>query len=299
MHYDYGVGKPLTQGPVFISSLKAEAIPDFTLPPSSYTTESLRAVHSLLIALFLQIQTVTMASTQKCAVKGSCAPGAVPKGKIRIYSMRFCPYAQRTRLVLHAKGIEHETINIHLKSKPDWYLEKNPHGAVPALETPCGHVVYESAITCEYLDELYPEKKLFPTDPFAKAQQKMLLEEYSQVIPLFYKIPMTKNKGQDVSALEAELKEKLSNLNKVLANKKTKFFGGDSVSMIDYLIWPWFERAEAWELKHCLNATPVLNNWILQMKEDPTVKALLLSSDTHNAFFTSYMDGNPNYDYGL
>ncbi|XP_026992135.2 glutathione S-transferase omega-1-like [Tachysurus fulvidraco] len=240
-----------------------------------------------------------MASTQKCAVKGSCAPGVVPKGKIRIYSMRFCPYAERTRLVLHAKGIEYETINIHLKEKPEWYLEKNPLGAVPALETPCGQVVYESAITCEYLDEIYPEKKLFPSDPFAKAQQKMLLEEYSKVIPLFYKIPMGKNKGEDVSAIEAELKEKLSKLNKVLVNKKTKFFGGDTVTMIDYLIWPWFERVDAWQLKNCLDATPELNNWILQMKEDPSVKALMFSIDTHKAFFTSFMNGNPNYDYGL
>lgn len=34
----------------------------------------------------------------------------------------------------------------------------------------------------------------------------------------------------------------------VLTNKKTTFFGGSSLSMIDYLIWPWFERLEALEL---------------------------------------------------
>ncbi|KAF4090450.1 hypothetical protein AMELA_G00051940 [Ameiurus melas] len=240
-----------------------------------------------------------MASTQKCRGKGSCAPGAVPKGQIRIYSMRFCPYAQRTRLVLSAKGIESETININLKEKPEWYLEKNPLGLVPTLETPSGQLVYESAITCEYLDEVYPEKKLFPSDPFAKAQQKMLLEDYSKVVPLFYKIPMTRIKGEDVSALEAELREKLSKLNKVLANKKYKFFGGDTLTMIDYLIWPWFERVDAWQLKHCLDGTPELNNWILRMREDPAVKAIMFSTDAHKAFFTSFMEGKPNYDYGL
>lgn len=229
----------------------------------------------------------------------SCAPGAVPNGLIRVYSMRFCPYAQRTRLVLHAKGLENEIININLKAKPDWYFEKNPNGTVPTLETPCGQVVHESLITCEYLDEVYPKKKLFPSDPFAKAQQKMLLEEYSKVVPLFYSIFLTKAKGEDVSALVTEFKEKLTKLNKVFVNKKTRFFGGDSVTMIDYLIWPWFERVEAWELKHCLDATPELNNWILQMKEDPSVKALMFSTDTYKAFFTSYINGNPNYDYGL
>lgn len=36
---------------------------------------------------------------------GSPAPGPVPKDHLRLYSMRFCPFAQRTRLVLNAKGI--------------------------------------------------------------------------------------------------------------------------------------------------------------------------------------------------
>lgn len=72
-------------------------------------------------------------------------------------------------------------MNIHLKEKPDWYLEKNPLGLVPTLETPSGQVICESTITCEYLDEAYPAKKLLPSDPFEKAQQKMLLEDYSKV----------------------------------------------------------------------------------------------------------------------
>lgn len=34
-----------------------------------------------------------------------------------------------------------------------------------------------------------------------------------------------------------------------LVNKKTKFFAGDSITMIDYMMWPWFERLEIFELK--------------------------------------------------
>lgn len=37
---------------------------------------------------------------------GSAPPGPVPEGLIRVYSMRFCPFAERTRLVLKAKGIK-------------------------------------------------------------------------------------------------------------------------------------------------------------------------------------------------
>ncbi|KAF4105783.1 glutathione S-transferase omega-1-like isoform X1 [Onychostoma macrolepis] len=240
-----------------------------------------------------------MAASQKCLGKGSRAPGPVPKDHIRLYSMRFCPFAQRTRLVLNAKGIKHDIVNINLKNKPDWFLEKNPLGLVPTLETLSGQVIYESPITCDYLDEVYPEKKLLPSDPFEKAQQKMLLEHFSKVIPYFYKIPVGKTKGEDVSALEAELKEKLVQFNETLANKKTKFFGGDSITMIDYMMWPWFERMEMMDLKHCLDDTPQLKKWTEHMFEDPTVKATMFSTDNYKVFYKSYMEGNPDYDYGL
>lgn len=238
-------------------------------------------------------------STEKCYAKGSSAPGPVPKDSIRFYSMRFCPYACRTKLVLTAKGIKYETININLKAKPDWFLERNPLGLVPTLETAAGEVIYESPITCEYLDEVYPEKKLLPSSPFGKAQQRMMLEHFSKIPPYFYKILMGRKNGEDVSKLEEELKEKLSKLNDDLGKKKTKFFGGDSITMIDYMMWPWFERLELLELKNCLDSKPELQKWREGMFEDPAVKATMHSVETYKAFYKTSLEGKPDYDYGL
>ncbi|XP_006630819.1 glutathione S-transferase omega-1 [Lepisosteus oculatus] len=240
-----------------------------------------------------------MATSAKCLSQGSPAPGPVPKGKIRLYSMRFCPFAQRTRLILHAKGIKHDTININLKDKPDWFLEKNPFGLVPVLETPAGQVIYESPITCEYLDEVYPGRKLIPSDPYEKAQQKMLLEHFSKLTPYFYKIPMAQKNGEDTSEMEGELKLKLGKFNEILSKKKSKFFGGDAVSMIDYMIWPWFERIEILSLKHCLDSSPELTSWTERMMEDPAVKAASTDTETCRGFYKTYTEGKPNYDYGL
>ncbi|KAM9727706.1 glutathione S-transferase omega-1-like [Menidia menidia] len=238
-------------------------------------------------------------STEKSFAKGSAAPGPVPKDQIRIYSMRFCPFAQRTRLVLHAKGIKHDTVNINLKDKPDWFLEKNPLGLVPTLETPAGEIIYESPITCDYLEEVYPEKKLLPSSPFAKAQQKMMLEHFSKVTPYYYKITAGRRNGDDVSGLEAELKEKFAKLNEDLLKKKTKYFGGDSVTMIDYMMWPFFERMEILEMKNPLEDAPELKKWVERMLEDPAVKATMHSGDTYRAFYKTIADGKPDYDYGL
>ncbi|XP_021569625.1 glutathione S-transferase omega-1 isoform X3 [Carlito syrichta] len=198
--------------------------------------------------------------------RGSAPPGPVPEGLIRVYSMRFCAFAERTLLVLNAKGIRHEVININLKNKPDWFFKKNPLGLVPVLENSQGQLIYESAITCEYLDEAYPGKKLLPDDPYEKACQKMVFELFS----------------------------------KVLNNKKTAFFGGNSLSMIDYLIWPWFERLEALELNECVGHTPKLKLWMATMRKDPTVSALHIDVKAFQCFIELYLQNSPEAcDYGL
>uniref|UniRef100_A0A8C5WWS7 Glutathione S-transferase omega n=1 Tax=Laticauda laticaudata TaxID=8630 RepID=A0A8C5WWS7_LATLA len=187
------------------------------------------------------------------------------------------------------KMINHEIVNINLRNKSDWFFEKNPHGMVPVLETSKGQLIYESPITCEYLDEAYPEKKLYPADPYDKAYQKML----------FNYIRAFRN-GEDASALKNEFQEELLKLDEVLSNHKTKFFGGDSISMIDYLIWPWFERMEAFQLTECLDHTPGLKSWVDLMKLDPAVQAKITDPQIFKGFLELHFNNSIEAcDYGL
>ncbi len=41
---------------------------------------------------------------------------------------RFCPYAQRTVLVLNAKDVDYQIVNCALMNKPDWLFKLNPLG---------------------------------------------------------------------------------------------------------------------------------------------------------------------------
>nr|XP_020843627.1 glutathione S-transferase omega-1 isoform X2 [Phascolarctos cinereus] len=231
--------------------------------------------------------------------KRSSPPGPVPDGIVRVYSMRFCPFAQRTLLVLQAKGIKHEIININLKNKPEWFFKKNPFGLVPVLETSQGQLIYESLITCEYLDEAYPGK-LFPEDPYEKAFQKMILELFSKVPPLCLDILIGVRKGKDCSTQKTELCAVFSRLEEVLTCQKTTFFGGNTISMIDYLIWPWFERLGPYGMADCVDHTSKLKLWIAAMKKDPTVTALLMEEKTVQNFLHLYFQNSPEAcDYGL
>jgi len=67
---------------------------------------------------------------------------------VKILHFNLIKFFQRARLVLKAKGIEYDCVNINLKDRPDWFYELNPLGKVPVIEMPDGKVLYESAICC-------------------------------------------------------------------------------------------------------------------------------------------------------
>lgn len=49
-------------------------------------------------------------------------------GKLRLFAMRFCPYAERSVLVLNAKKLEHDLVFINLDHKPEWIFNFSPKG---------------------------------------------------------------------------------------------------------------------------------------------------------------------------
>ena len=127
--------------------------------------------------------------------------------------------------------LRYETVNINLKKRPEWfYPERTPVGLVPVLEHDDGRILYESLIICDYLDEVYPEHRLTPSDPFLKAKHRNLIETFSKVTTAVYKLMR-----KEVGAYD----EMNSTLEYFERNLNGNFFGGDKEAMIDYMIWPW------------------------------------------------------------
>jgi glutathione S-transferase len=103
------------------------------------------------------------------------SPGSSPK-KLTIYSMAACPYAQRTRILLQVKGINSDLVEIDLsKPRPQWFLEINPAGKVPAL-VHRGRALNESSVINEYLEDCFPDVPLFPKEPYERALSRTLIE---------------------------------------------------------------------------------------------------------------------------
>ncbi|KAM3912886.1 glutathione S-transferase omega-1-like [Leptodactylus fuscus] len=239
-----------------------------------------------------------MTGSQRSLAKGSAAPGPVPEGSIRLYGMRFCPFVQRVELVLVAKGIKYEVVNINIKSKPDWFFEKSPFGLVPSLETSDGKIIFDSPIICDYLDEAFPGKKLTPADPYEIAQQKMLLEHFSKFTPKVLSIVFARHKKEDYTQLKAESFKTFQILEEALTNKP--YFGGESLSMIDYMIWPWCERLHIIDGTDFLEKLPRVNAWSKLMLQDPVVKETLIEPDIVTGFLRLFVEGSLEAtDYGL
>ncbi|KAL0121216.1 hypothetical protein PUN28_008713 [Cardiocondyla obscurior] len=227
---------------------------------------------------------------------GSAPPALVP-GKIRLYSMRFCPYAQRIHLVLDAKQIPYDVVYVNLTHKPDWLIEKSPLNKVPCIELEEGETLYESLIIADYLDEAYPQNKLYPSNPLAKAKDKLLIDRFNAVISTFYK---------GLYALEQdvfnELLTGLEFFDRELAKRGTPFFGGSKPGMLDFMIWPWCERSDALRItKGEQFAIPRdrflrLLEWRVAMKEDPGVSGSFLEAEVHAKYIRSRLAGTPQYD---
>jgi len=236
--------------------------------------------------------------TEKSFAAGSEFP-ELAADKLRLYSMRFCPYAQRTRLVLDHLKIPHEVVNVNLKSKPDWFLARNPFGLVPVLEQ-YDKVVYESAVCDEYLVDAHGGKGLIPSDPYVKAREKILMETNSKITDKFY--GLFRGTDDDKNKKVEELQKAL---NFVESSLTGKYLGGDHPSLLDLHVWPWFERLPMLEKLADVaiiseEKFPQLSAWMKTMHELPAVQATRFSDDEHLAFVKSFLGGGmPDYDMGL
>ncbi|XP_070490128.1 pyrimidodiazepine synthase-like [Chironomus tepperi] len=235
--------------------------------------------------------------------KGSHQPVFPDDGKLRLYSMRFCPYAQRAHLVLDAKNIPYHVAYINLTEKPEWIEKVSALSKVPALEIPGhGESLIESLIIADYLDEKYPQNPLHSKDPLQKARDRILVERFNSFITPFYRIVFQRNQGGAPGAI-TELTNALDVYEKELRERKTKFFGGSKPGMLDYMIWPWCERSDSMKFilgdKYELDKVRFseLLKWKDEMQKDKAVKENYISPEDHYKFASLRLAGTPDYDF--
>jgi len=179
---------------------------------------------------------------------------------LELISFKICPFVQRAVITLLHKDIPHKITYIDLSSPPDWFAHLSPFGKVPLLKVDNKHVVFESAIIDEYLDEICPGK-LLPSDPLLRAIDRSWIDFGS-------------NLTLDFSGLIHSVDEETYN-NKLKLVKKEfdwlenklgdgPYFNGNDFSLVDIAYAPLFMRSQLFDLDDTLypaNQYPKVAKW--------------------------------------
>jgi glutathione S-transferase len=84
-------------------------------------------------------------------------------------------YHNKVRIALLEKGIAFEEDASCRPSQNEEFLARSPMGKVPFVELDGGVRLVESQAICEYLEDAYPQKPLYPRDPLARAKARELI----------------------------------------------------------------------------------------------------------------------------
>lgn len=169
---------------------------------------------------------------------GSRYPERIDKTVLRVYSFQFCPYAERVLLMLEAKLMTYEAINIDMNDKPYWYYEKCRTGRVPTIEFGADQVISESLVIAHYLEEVSSVPRLMSREPYERARQNMAITEWDQIADQLMKGVLLADRSL--------IRETINEIEARLSIRKTRFLDWDNrPSLVDYMIWPFVERVPA------------------------------------------------------
>ena len=127
--------------------------------------------------------------------------------------------------------------------------EINPLGKVPVMFHN-GHTIYESLVTCEYIEDVFPGVKLHSENPAQRAKDRMLVEVFNKVIMPLMRIWFGAKRGFTAEDRARQWTESMENLKLFERELETRGAGGffsleDHPGWLDYMIWPWCERIDA------------------------------------------------------
>jgi glutathione S-transferase len=180
---------------------------------------------------------------------------------LTLYDAARCPYCARVRIALAEKDVEYETIEIDLQDRPAWIYEKNATGRVPVLEEDAW-LLPESAVIMEYLEERYPEPRLLPEDPAARALARLWIFRHDDFTRPYYGV------RRDEDGAAERLDAELAKLDAALAARP--WLGGAEFGLADIAYVPWVLRARDM-LDVSFDSHPSLVSWLGRLVERPSI----------------------------
>jgi glutathione S-transferase len=192
--------------------------------------------------------------------------------KLTLVSHHLCPYVQRAAIALAEKGIAHERLYVDLADKPGWFKKISPLGKVPLLLVDESTALFESAVICEYLEDVFPQPRLHPADALERARHRAFVELASAVLSDIW--------GFETATDRAGLERKAADLTARFAWIEQNlgagpYFAGSSFSLVDAAFAPVFRYFDVFDPIADLGifaATPKVRAWRAALAARPSVR---------------------------
>jgi len=154
-----------------------------------------------------------------------------------------CPYVQRSIIVLQEKAIPYTRTDIDLYNTPEWFKRISPMGKVPVLQINESRALFESAVICEYLNDITPGS-LHPIDFLEKAYHRAWMEFGSGILDSIGALYTAENKASFDNRcikIQAKFQQVENEIN------SAPYFSGDRFQLIDAVYGPIFRYFDVFD----------------------------------------------------
>ncbi len=158
---------------------------------------------------------------------------------LELVSFKLCPFVQRSVITLKRKDAAYRVRYIDLADPPAWFVALSPARKVPILVVDGAHVVFESAVINEFVDEVTPGR-LHPEDPLARALNRSWIAFGSGALGETLQLTMAED-AAGFAAVVARFNAKLAAVEAAFGDGP--FFNGEDFSLVDAAYAPIFMRA--------------------------------------------------------
>ncbi len=194
---------------------------------------------------------------------------------VKLYNTQRCPYARRTRIVLHEKGIDFETHEVDLANKSEEFLGVSPTGKVPVIVVD-GESIYESNVVNQYLDEVTDEPRLMPEDPRLRAHARIWMAfADTDFFPAVFAASVGRERGFSEARISEAFEKLESTLRKLEARLEDRDYLADGFSLADVAYAGNFVRLRELEERGEVSFEdyPNVANWVERLESRSSYEA--------------------------
>ena len=198
------------------------------------------------------------------------------KEKFHLVTHVLCPYVQRSIIVLQEKNIDYTRTDIDLSNTPAWFKQKSPMNRVPLLLVDESKALFESAVICEYLNEI-TQGTLHPIEPLEKAHHRAWIEFGSGILESIGGLYSAKDE-QSFNHKRVEIQTKFQLIEKEVY--AAPFFSGNKFHLIDAVYGPIFRYFDIFDSivdLEIFENLPKISAWRNVLRKRPSVQGAVIA----------------------